>query len=116
MAQKHVLVFFTHAPYGSIYYTEGLRAAVGVTSGVDEHTVDVVYLGDGVYFALKGVDRSDSIKYINTLSQGGCRLKAEAESLQARNIAPDQVAEDIEVIPRKEVVALIKKADLTIDF
>jgi hypothetical protein len=44
MGQRHVLITLNHAPYGSIYYTEGLRAVVGITSGIDEHTVDVLYL------------------------------------------------------------------------
>ena len=87
MAQRHVLVTFNHAPYGSIYYTEGLRAAVGVTSGIDEHTVDVLYLGDGVHFALKDVDRSDSARYLATLSAQGVNLRVEREALQARNIS-----------------------------
>ena len=116
MAQKHVLITMNHAPYGSIYHTEGLRAVVGATSGIDEHSVDVVYLGDGVYFALKGVDRSDSAKYIGTLAKGGNRLKAERESLEARGIGKAELAEDIDVISRSDVLALINKADVTIDF
>lgn len=116
MAQKYVLVTFNHAPFGSIYYTEGLRATVGVKSGIDEHTVDVVYLGDGVLFALKGVSRADSSKYLATLAKTGYRLKAEEESLKARGISKEQLAEDVEVIPRQEVLALVNKADLTIDF
>lgn len=116
MAQKHVLITFNHAPYGSIFYTEGLRATVGVRSGIDEHTVDVVYLGDGVLFALKDVSRADSSKYLATLAKSGYRLKAEEESLKARGISQDQLAPDIDVIPRKEVLSLIEKADLTIDF
>jgi sulfur relay (sulfurtransferase) DsrF/TusC family protein len=116
MAQKHVLVTFNRAPYGSIYYTEGLRAAVGVTSGIDEHTLDIVYLGDGVLYTLRDVDRSDTAKYLGTLSKQGYKLKVEKESLEARGIAPDQVAEDVEVIPRQKVLELINKADLTIDF
>ena len=35
MAQRHVLFTFNHAPYGSIYYTEGLRAVVGVVGFLD---------------------------------------------------------------------------------
>jgi sulfur relay protein TusB/DsrH len=116
MGQKHVLFTFNHAPYGSIWYTEGLRAVVGVTSGIDEHTVDVVYLGDGVHFALKGVDRTDSLKYLGTLSGDGYKPKVEKESLDARGIAESAVAEDIQVISRTEVVDLIKNADVTVDF
>ncbi len=116
MAQKHVLFTLNHAPYGSIWYTEGLRAVVGVTSGIDEHTVDVVYLGDASYFVLKGVERTDSAKYLGTLAKLGYRLKVERESLAARGIDAKEIAEDVEIIPRAEVLALVQKADVTIDF
>ncbi|MBI4316887.1 MAG: DsrE family protein [Chloroflexi bacterium] len=116
MAQKHVLFTFSHAPYGSIWYNEGLRAVVGVTSGIDEHTVDVVYLGDGAYFALKGVDRADSMKYLATIAKLGHNLKVERESLVARGIGEGEVAEDFHIVPRSEVLDLVAKADLTIDF
>ena len=116
MAQKHVVATFSHPPYGSIWYTEGLRAAVGVTAGTDEHTVDVIYLGDGVFFALKGVDRTDSARYIGTLAKGGSRPKVEAESLKDRAISKEDLATDVDVIPRREVLALISRADHTIDF
>lgn len=116
MAQRHIVFTFNHAPFGSIFYTEGLRAVVGATSGTDEHTVDVVYLGDGVYFGLKNVNRADSARYIDTLAQSGCRLKAERESLTARGIAPEELAKDIEVISRDAVRALLGRADFTVGF
>ena len=116
MGQRHVLITFNREPYGSIFYTEGLRAAVGVTSGIDEHTVDVLYLGDGVYFALKDVDRSDSAKYLGTLSALGANLKAEKGALQERNISASALADDVEVISSDEALELVRKADLTIDF
>jgi sulfur relay (sulfurtransferase) DsrF/TusC family protein len=116
MGQRHVLITFNHPPYGSIYYTEGLRAVVGVTSGIDEHTVDVLYLGDGVHFAVKDVDRSDSAKYLATLSAMGVNLKAEEEALRARSISESDLADDVEVISRDEALELVRRADLTIDF
>jgi sulfur relay protein TusB/DsrH len=116
MGQRHVLITLNREPYGSIFYTEGLRAAVGVTSGIDEHTVDVLYLGDGVYFALKDVDRSDSAKYLSTLSAQGANLKVEREALQARNISDSDLADDVEVISRDDVLQLVRRADATIDF
>jgi tRNA 2-thiouridine synthesizing protein C len=116
MAQRHVLFTFNHAPYGSIYYTEGLRAAVGVTSGIDEHTVDLLYLGDGAYFTLKDVDRTDSAKYLATLTGQGVKLKVERESIEARGISPDELAGDVEVVDRRQVLELIRAADLTLDF
>ena len=116
MAQKRILFTINHAPVGSIHYSEGLRAAVGATSGIDEHKVDVVYLGDGVYFALKKADRRDSAKYIDTLAQSGCRLKAEQESMDSQHIAREELAEDVEVISREAVRGLAAQADFTVDF
>ena len=116
MGQRHVLVTFNHAPYGSIYHSEGLRAAVGVTSGVDEHTVEVLYLGEGVRFALRDVDRRDSARYLATLGSFGAKLKVERESLTERGIAEDDLAEDVEVIDRRQALEAVRRADLTIDF
>ena len=116
MAQKRILFTINQAPFGSIHYTEGLRAVVGATSGIDEHTVDVVYLGDGVYFALKKTNRKDCAKYIDTLAQSGCRLKAERESLEARKISPQELADDVEVISRDAVRKLVARADFTAAF
>jgi sulfur relay (sulfurtransferase) DsrF/TusC family protein len=116
MGQRHVLVTFNHAPYGSIYYTEGLRAVVGVTSGIDEHTVDVLYLGEGVRFALRNVDRRDSARYLATLASLGAKLKVEREALAERRIEEADLAEDIEVVDRRQALELVRRADLTIDF
>ena len=116
MAEKKVVISFNRAPYGSIFYTEGLRAAVGVTAGIDEHKVDVIFLGDGVFFALKNVARDDSKGYLGTLAKLGTKLYAEEESLNDRKIAKDALAGDVEVIQRKKVLELYQKSDATIDF
>lgn len=116
MAQKHVLVTINQPPYGSIYYTEGLRAAVGVTSGIDEHKVSVAYLGDGAFFALRGVDRKDTDRYLATLKKQGSRLIVEKESLRERGIKEKDVALEFEVLPRKDLAKLVQEADFVMDF
>ena len=116
MAEKRVVVSLNRAPFGSIFYTEGLRATVGVTAGIDEHSVDAVFLGDGVYYALKDVDRDDAAGYLKTLSDLGSKLFAEEESLNERNISADNLADDVEVIPRSRVLELFQEADSNIDF
>ena len=116
MGEKNVLITMNQAPYGSIYYTEGLRAAVGITSGIDEHKVNVVYLGDGAYFAVKGIDRKDTEGYIGTLKKSENKLLVEKESLEERKIDEGNVAEDIAVVSRNEVLKLVQEADVAIDF
>ena len=116
MGQRHVLITFNHAPYGTVYYTEGLRAAVGVTSGIDEHTVDLLYLDDGVHFARKDLERTDSAKYLAPLSAQGVNLKVKREDLEARGISDAELADDVEVISQDQALDLVRRADLTIDF
>jgi sulfur relay (sulfurtransferase) DsrF/TusC family protein len=116
MTQRRILFTINHAPFGSIHYAEGLRAVVGATSGIDEHEVDVLYLGDGVYFALRGVDRGDTLKYIDTLAKGGRKLNVERESLQERGVALEDLAPDVEVVPRSAIRQLIAQADFTVGF
>jgi predicted peroxiredoxin len=89
---------------------------VGVTSGIDENKVTIVYLGDGVYFALKGVDRKDTDKYLGTLRKQNARLIVQKESLQERSIKKDEVDEGFEILPCKEIFQLLQAADFTMDF
>lgn len=116
MAQRHIVFTINRPPVGSVHFAEGLRATVGATAGTDEHTVDVLYLGDGVYFALKGVDRIDTAKYIETLTAAGRKLKVEQESLDERGISRDSLAADVEVIGRAAALKLIAGADFTAAF
>jgi sulfur relay (sulfurtransferase) DsrF/TusC family protein len=116
LGEKKVVVSLNHAPFGSIFYTEGLRATVGITAGIDEHSVDAVFLGDGVYYALKDVNREDATGYLKTLNDLGSRLYAEQESLSERGISSDQLAADVEAVPRSRVVELFRDADCNLDF
>lgn len=117
MAQKQVLIFFHSPPFGTTHYAEGLRLAMGVaTMGKEEHLVEVVYQGDGVYFALQGVDRGVATPFLSTLLRSGCVPKVEEESLVSRTINRDEVATDMEIISHRQVIELINQADFILDF
>ncbi len=116
MAEKKVAVTLSHAPYGSIFYTEGLRAAVGVTAGIDEHTVDVIYIDDGVLYALKDTDRSDSAHYLAALNESGARFLAESGALINRGLDPEALADDIVPTSIEEISAILADADVHMGF
>ena len=116
MSQKRVLFIFYRPPFGTIHYSEGLRAAIGMTIGRDNHEVDVLYLGDGVYFALRDVDRGETLYYLNMLLDEGCLPKVAEESLAHRGIIRADVARDMEVVSRLQALELIAEADITFDF
>jgi sulfur relay (sulfurtransferase) DsrF/TusC family protein len=116
MAQKAVLLTISHAPHGNVLWAEGLRTAVGIISATDEHTVTVVFLGQGAFAALACLDRRETGRYLATLAEWDCRVAVEGESLQAAGIGTDEVAPDVEVIPRAALRAMVASADFVIDF
>ncbi len=111
------MFMFLRAPFGSIYYTEGLRAVVGMMSGLDEHKVTCVYAGDGAYYSLKGSDKSESAGYVKTISDiSETHYYVEKESMAERGIAEADVDEMFEVISRDELAKLIAENDVIFDF
>jgi sulfur relay (sulfurtransferase) DsrF/TusC family protein len=113
---KHILLMINHAPHGSIHFSEGLRAATGLIASTDELNISVVFLGEGVYAALSGLERGEAAKYVATLAEWGFGLSAESESLAEREIPVGELAADVKVISRAQVLDLIRAADFTIDF
>ena len=115
--EKNILFMFMRAPFGSIYYTEGLRAVVGMMSGLDEHKVTCVYMGDGAYYALKGSDKSESAGYIKTIADiSESHYYVDRESLSQRGIAESDIDDMFEVISRDDVSKLISDNDVVYDF
>ncbi len=112
-----MMILFQHPPIGTIYYAEGLRLAMGVaTMSKEEHSVEIVYRGEGAYFALQSVDRISAAPFISALLRAGCVLKVEEESLARHHISHDSVATDIEIINHQKVKELINQSDFVLDF
>ena len=116
MASNKVLVMFLNRPFGTIHYVEGMRAALGIASGWDEHEVTLLFLGEGAYYSLKGVSRTDALKYINTLEKLGFSLRVERESLQQLGIEENEVDDLFSIVSRDEVFEMFKEHDFTVDF
>ncbi|MCL4309791.1 MAG: DsrE family protein [Actinomycetota bacterium] len=115
--EKNILFMFMRAPFGSIYYTEGLRAVVGMMSGLDEHKVTCVYMGDGAFYTLKGSDKSESAGYIKTIADiSESHYYVDRESLAQRGIAESDIDDMFEVISRDDVSKLISDNDVVYDF
>ena len=115
--EKNILFMFLRTPFGSIFYTEGLRAVVGMMSGLDEHKVTCVYMGDGAYYTLKGSDKSESAGYVKTISDiSETHYYVEKESLAERGISESELDEMFEVVSRDDVAKLIAENDVIFDF
>lgn len=116
MATRKLLYHFNRAPYGTVFYTEGWRAAVGATAGIDEHQVTILLQSDGVYYCLKGADRAENMGYQGTLQKAGVKYYVVKEDLDGRDIAMSEVADDMIVVPRAETGKLYQEADFNLDW
>jgi sulfur relay (sulfurtransferase) DsrF/TusC family protein len=114
--EKNVVVIINHAPHGSIFFLEGLRAAMGLIASTDELNITILFLGEGVWGALSGLDRGDGSKYIATMAEWGFRLNAESESLAERGINTHNMAQDVEIIQRSQAIKLLHTSDFTLSF
>ena len=116
MGEKKVLINICRAPFGTVFYTEGLRAGVGVSAGMDENIPTVLFQSDGVFYCLKGADRTDALAYFESYKGMGTGLFAVREDLEARGIAESELADDIKVISRSEAFNLFRENDVNMDF
>jgi len=83
----------------------------------DHHRVTIAFLGNGARCALKGVDRSYAVKFLDFFpSTDGKKFYVEEESLNDEGIDRSQLAEEFAVVSRREIGEMMLKADLCISF
>ncbi len=116
MADKKVLINLCRAPFGTVFYTEGLRAAVGVCAGIDDNIATILFQSDGVFYCLRDVDRSDALIYFESFKEMEIELYAVKEDLDERGITKDELASGIAVIPRQRAFELFLENDFSMDF
>ena len=116
MADRKVLINLCRTPFGTVFYTEGLRAAVGACAGMDDNIATVLFQSDGVYYCLKNVDRTDSLIYFESFKEMQTELYVVKEDLDERGISEDELALDIFIIPRERAFELFQQNDFNLDF
>lgn len=114
---KTIFVAFLRPPVGSTMFVEGLRVAGGLVKSEDHNTVIVAFMGKGARCALRGVDRSYAVKFLDFFpSKEGHRFYVEEESLKDEGIRPSETENDFEIVPRKTLQEMMAKADHCISF
>ncbi|MDG7007083.1 MAG: DsrE family protein [Nitrososphaerota archaeon] len=113
---KKVFVAFIRSPAGSSFYLEGVRAALGVVSGSEEHEITIAYLGKGTRCALRGVDRGYSASMLALLAKSGTEFFVEKESLDAQRITESDLDAGFVPASRAELLRMMSNADVTLSF
>lgn len=113
-----VFVSFLKSPVGSTYYLEGLRIALGIMGGDDDHTVEVAFIGKGVRCAMRGVDRSYGKGLFDMFQKNaaGKLFYVDRESLEEQGIPESELDENYHVTSRGELSKKMLCADVTMSF
>ena len=116
--KKKVFVCFLKPPVGTTFYLEGVRVALGLLSGDEEHEAYVAFLGSGVRSALKGVDRAYSASMLGPLLGviAGGSLHVEKESLDEEGFLESDLDEGFSTATREEIRKAMSAADVTLSF
>jgi sulfur relay (sulfurtransferase) DsrF/TusC family protein len=113
-----VFVSFLKSPVGTTYYLEGLRIALGIVGGDDDHTVEVAFIGKGARSAMKGVDKSYGKGLFDMFQKNpaGKLFYVEKESLDDQGISESELDENYQVASREELSKKMFSADVTMSF
>ena len=115
---KRVFIAFLRPPVGTSFYAEGVRLALGVLGGSEEHEVTIAHMGKGVACALKGVDRSYAQDLLEMFQSDGAGkpFYVERESLEEEGIPESELDERFSVASRDELRQKMLRADATFSF
>lgn len=98
---KKILIMIRKSPYGTVYPAEALRAAMGLAQfGVE---VEILFIHDGVFMALKEQNPEEiEMKALGAVLPELKEMDIKkfyvcGESLQERNITPDQLTVEAEI-------------------
>jgi sulfur relay (sulfurtransferase) DsrF/TusC family protein len=112
--EKPVLVLVHNKPFGKILAAEGWRAAVGMF-GMD-HTPQLLFIGDGVYGLMKDQDIMHIRMFKSTFESFDGRICASKKSLDERNISPDEIFENVEVLEEEGVAKAFTDNEIVLTF
>jgi sulfur relay (sulfurtransferase) DsrF/TusC family protein len=112
--ERPVLVLVTSKPFGKILAAEGWRAAVGMY-GMD-HEPLLLFMGDGVYGLMKDQEITHIRMFKSTFESFDGRICASKKSLEERNISPDEIFENVEILEEEGVAKAFTENELVLTF
>lgn len=112
--ERTVLIMVTSKPFGKILAAEGWRAAVGMF-GMD-HESQLLFIGDGVYGLMKDQDIMHIRMFKSTFVSFDGRICVSKKSLEERNISPDEIFENAEILEEEEVAKTFVENEIVVTF
>ena len=112
MTEKKTLVVIKSRPFTDLNYYEALRTAAGLW----EHSVSVLWMGDGVYATLKDADMSITGKFIEDLPDLDVELYVHVEALNENGFTEENLIDGVQLADMKAIRELYESAEASLVF
>jgi sulfur relay (sulfurtransferase) DsrF/TusC family protein len=112
MPGKTVLIIVKSKPFSGLNYYEALRVAAGLW----EHKVSLIWMGDGIYAALKNADTTLTSRFFEEFQGLNINLYVEEEALKKRGFGIEDVLPNAKVINRGKISELLLDAQASLVF
>jgi len=107
---KKVVITYTHPPYGTSHFMEGLRLASGM--GCDDHKAKLVFLGKGAFCALNDVYMRPAEMFLETIKKSDYLFYVERESLLEHGIDEADISPSFKVVSQEEISKILCDCDI----
>lgn len=112
MPGKKVLIIVKSKPFSILNYYEALRVATGLW----EHQVSIIWMGDGIYAALKNADITLTGRFFGEFQGLNINLYVEEEALKERGFGVEDVLPSAKVVTKKKISELLLDAQASLVF
>jgi len=112
VAEKRTLIVIKTRPFTSLNYYEALRTAAGLW----DHEVKVLWMGDGVYAALDGVDKTLTGRLLADLPELDIGMYVDSDALRDRGLTGADLVEGAARADRDKMAGLLDWAEASLVF
>jgi sulfur relay (sulfurtransferase) DsrF/TusC family protein len=112
MSEKSVLIIVKSIPFSNLNSYEALRVA----SGLSEHKVSLLWMGNGIYSVLNKADNTLTTRFFDQFEDLEINLFIEKEALNVRGIQKKDIIPQAKVVDREEISKLIAETEVSLVF
>lgn len=110
--RKRILIFINRVNFGSDSLVEVLRMAVGLSGGLAQHQVAIVFMGDGMTECLRSRLTEAAQPYMLAALSGQVTFWADKYSLDLRGMNPEMLLPQCQILAPEELSQFMGRADI----
>lgn len=112
MQEKKVIFLISSSPFATLNNYEALRAAISFI----DHTISIIWRGEGVNFTLKVVEKTMTKTFLRLAENLDLELYVSEEDLLEKSLDHMELENGIKRINRDDMINALKVADVVITF